>query len=282
MDADFGDTYWMCLHKGTLDKFYLFDGFLFKADKVCIPRCSLRLLLVEEAHKGGLMAHFGRDKTFNMLNSHFFWPHMLRDVDHMIKRCLECLRAKSKVMPHGLYTPLPIPVAPWEDISMDFILGLPRTKKGRDSIFVVVDRFLKMSHFIACHKIDDATNIANLFFREVVKLHEIPRTIVSDRDVKFLSHFWKTLWGKLGTKLLFSTTSHPQTDGQTEVTNRTLGTMLRASIKKNIMEWEELLPHVEFAYNRTIHSATGISPFECVYGAKPLIPFDLIPYPSKE
>jgi len=165
---------------------------------------------------------------------------------------------------------------------MDFIVGLPRTKKGRDSIFVVVDRFSKMAHFIACHKTDDAFNVANLFFREVVRLHGVPRTIVSDRDVKFLSYFWKTLWGKLGTKLLFSTSSHPQTDGQTEVTNRTLGTLLRAVIKTNLKSWEDALPHVEFAYNRTVHSSTKLTPFECVYGLNPLTPLDLKPLPMKE
>ena len=208
--------------------------------------CSLRELLVREAHSGGLMGHFGIAKT---LHEHF-WPHMKRDVERICEKCITCKQAKSKLKPHGLYTPLRIPSEPWTHISMDIVLGLPRTKRGRDSVFVVVDRFSKMAHFIACHKTNDASHIANLFFKEIVRLHGMPRTIVSDRDAKFLSYFWKTLWGKLGTKLLFSITCHPQTDGQTEVVNRTLSSLLRAITKMNLKTWEDCLPQVEFAYNR--------------------------------
>ena len=280
-DDDFGEIFVAC-ESVAIDKFYRSDGFLFREGKLCVPRSSIRDLLVHEAHGGGLMGHFGVGKTLATLQEHFYWPKMKRDVERVCARCVTCKKAKSKIKPHGLYTPLPIPDAPWEDISMDFVLGLPRTKTGKDSIFVVVDRFSKMSHFIPCSKTDDAIHIANLFFKEIVRLHGIPRTIVSDRDAKFLSHFWRSLWGKLGTKLLFSTTCHPQTDGQTEVVNRVLSTLLRAIIRKNLKSWEECLPHVEFAYNRSVHSATKHSPFEIVYGFNPLTPLDLVSLPNDQ
>ena len=141
-----------------------------------------------------------------------------RDVERYMARCTKCQKAKSRLNPHGLYMPLTISSTHWADISMDFVLGLPRTKRG-DSIFVVVDRFSKMAHFIPCHKSDDVVHIDDLFFQEIIHLHGMPSTIASDHDAKFLSHFWRTLWNKLGTKLLFSTTYNPQTDGQTEVVN---------------------------------------------------------------
>jgi hypothetical protein len=228
------------------------------------------------------MGYFGDKKTEQVLADHFFCPKMQRDVERYVLRCVTCHKAKSRLNPHGLYTLLPIPSVPWEDISMDFVLSLPRTKRGRYSIFVVVDCFSKMAHFIPYHKSDDASHIAELFFREIVRLHGVPRTVVSDRDTKFLSYFWKTLWGKLGTRFLFSTTCHQQTDGKTEVVNRTLSTLLRAVLEKNLKLWEESLPHVEFAYNRAVHSTTKFSPFDIVYGFKPTTPIDLLPLPMQE
>nr|KYP59270.1 Transposon Ty3-I Gag-Pol polyprotein [Cajanus cajan] len=202
---------------------------------------------------------------------------MRRDVERFCSRCIACLQEKSKVMPHGSYTLLPVANSPWVDISMDFILGLPRTQRGMDSIFVVVDRFSKMTHFIHYHKIDDASNIERLFFKEVVRLHGLPKTIMLDRDTEFLIHFWKSHWSRLGTKLLFSTTCHPQTDGQTKVVNRSLSTMLREVLKGNHKSWDEYFPHIEFSYNRVVHKTTKISPFEVVYGFNPLTPLDLVP-----
>ncbi|KAI3758531.1 hypothetical protein L6452_06096 [Arctium lappa] len=215
-DPDFSGVFGAC-EQVAFNKFFKHEGFLFKESKLCVPKCSLRELLVREAHSGGLMGHFGVHKTLDILVEHFYWPGMKRDVTRICER-----------------------------------------------------------------KTDDAKNIANLFFKEIVRLHGVPRSIVGDRDVKFLSYFWKTLWCKLGTKLLFSTTSHPQTDGQTEVTNRTLGSLLRAVIKNNLRGWEECLPIAEFAYNRVVHSSTNFSPFEIVYGFNPLTPLDLSPLPLKE
>ena len=280
-DAEFGEVYNQCLENGgtqSVGQFFLHDGYLFRLSRLCIPLGSLRSLLVLEAHGGGMMGHFGIEKTLDILKVHFYWPKMKKDVRKCCERCVVCKKAKSKLNPHGLYLPLSIAHAPWEDISMDFVMGMPRSLGGRDSIFVVVDRFSKMAHFIACNKTNDASHVANLFFAHVLKLHGVPKTIVSDRDAKFLSYFWKTLWSKMGTKLLFSTSCHPQTDGQTEVVNRTLGALLRSLLSSNVRRWEEDLPHIEFAYNRATHSATKKSPFEVVYGRNPLTPLDLVPH----
>jgi hypothetical protein len=282
LDPDFKDVLLNCNEGRTWNKFMVNDGFVFRANPLCIPVGFVRLLLMQEAHGGGLMGHFGAKKTEDVLASHFYWPKMSRDVERFVSCCTTCQKAKSPLNPHGLYIPLPVPSIPWADISMDFVLGLPRTKRGRDSIFVVVDRFSKMLYFIPYHKSDYAIHIADLFFKEIVRLHSMPSTIVLERDAKFLSHFWRTLWNKLGTKLLFSTTCHPQTDGQTEVVNRTLGTMLRAILKKNLKIWEECLPHVEFAYNQAIHSTTKVSPFQVVYGFNPYAPIDILPLPTSE
>jgi hypothetical protein len=175
------------------NKYVLQDGLLYRANKLCVLASFVHLLFLQEAHGGGLMRHFRVKKIKYVLAAHYFWPKIRRDVECYVSRCMTCNKAKSRLNPHGLYIPLPVSSVPWEDISMDFILGLPKTKRGRDIIFVVVDHFFKMAHFIPCHKSDNASHVADLFFTEIIHLHGVPNTIVSNRDAKFLSHFWRTL-----------------------------------------------------------------------------------------
>jgi imidazoleglycerol phosphate dehydratase HisB len=133
---------------------------------------------------------------------------------------------------------LPIPERPWDEISMDFVLGLPRMQRGFDSIFVVVDRFSKMAHFIPCQKTSDATHVANLFFKELVRLHDLPRSIVSNRDTKFVGHFWRKLWKKLGTYFSFISAYHSQTDGKIEVVSKSFGKLLRSLVTEHHNQWD--------------------------------------------
>jgi len=130
------------------------------------------------------------------------------------------------------YTLLPVPSCPWQDVSLNFILGLLKTQKRHDSILVVIDIFSKMAHFIPYFKTSDASHVAAFFFDHVVKLHRLPKTMVSGRDVKLISYFWQTLYHKMETKLKFSMAFHPQTDRQTEVVNKTLENLLRPRWKK--------------------------------------------------
>ncbi|KAJ4722861.1 RNA-directed DNA polymerase [Melia azedarach] len=239
-DEDFHTIWDQCNHNQRAADFLIHDGYLFKANKLCISRCSLREQLIRELHGGDLAGH---------------------------------------VQNIGLYMPLPLPENIWEDVSMDFVLGLPRTQRGNDSTFVVVDRFSKMAHFIACKKTGDAIHVAGLYFKEVVRLHGIPKSITSDRDVKFLSHFWRTLWGKFDTKLQYSSAFHPQTDGQTKVVNRTLGNMLRCICGEKPKQWDAVLPQVEFAYNSMMNRSTGKTPFEVVYLQPPRHALDLVTLP---
>eukprot|EP00253_Pinus_taeda_P035101 PITA_35101 len=194
---------------------------------------------------------------------------MKRDVVEYLARCLECQQVKAEHQhPAGLLQPLPIPEWKWETITMDFIMGLPKSKKNNDSIMVVVDKLSKSAHFIPVQSTYHAAQIANVFMQNIFKLHGMPKTIISDRDVKFTSVFWRTLFEGLGTELNFSTAYHPQTDGQTERVNQVVEDMLRSYVMQQPTRWEEYLHFVEFAYNNGYHASLRMSPFEVLYGQK--------------
>jgi hypothetical protein len=249
---------------------------LFKNQQLCIPRSSIWLNLIKELHSGGLGGHFGIDKTTTLVKERYFWPNFNKDVRNFVEGCRICQLAKGKSQNTRLYTPLPVPKGPWEDISMDFVLGFPMTRRKHDSTMVVVDRFSKMAHFIACKKTSDASEVASLFFKEVVRLHGFPQSITSDRDTRFLGHFWRTLWKKLGSDLLYSSTYHPQMDGQTEVVNKSLGNLLRSLSGENPSQWDLALAQAEFTYNDSVNRSTGKSPFHIVYGWSPKGVVDLV------
>lgn len=196
-------------------------------------------------------------------------------MEHHVERCVVCQQSKGQATNAGLHTPLPIPTKPWTDISTDFVLGLPRTQRGFYSIFVVVDRFSKMAHFI------DELQVAPLFFHQIYRLHGLSLSIFSDRDSRFLGYFWRSLWKQLGTSLDMSSVYHPQSDGQTEVISRSLGNLLRCLVGDAIRTWDGKLPQAEFAHNNSLNRSLGFYPFQVVYGIIPRGPVELSTLPDR-
>lgn len=150
---------------------------------------------------------------------------------------------------------------------MDFVIGLPRTSFGHDGIWVIVDRLTKSAHFLAIRATYSLDKLAHLFVNEIVRLHGVPISIVSDKDPRFTSRFWGALQKAFGTRLNLSTAYHPQTDGQTKRIIRTLEDMLRACVLEQKGNWDSYLPLIEFSYN-SHHSSIGMAPYEALYGRK--------------
>ncbi|CAI7855541.1 unnamed protein product [Closterium sp. NIES-53] len=243
--------------------------------KIWVPNyASLRQILLEEFHDVPYAGHFGSNKTLAGIAKYYYWPGMAADVQQFITSCDTCQRMKSSKQKKntGLHQPLPVPVQPWQVVSLDFITGLPSTSWGHDSILVVIDKFSKMGHFISTNATATAEASARLFFDRIITIHGIPATLISDRDPKFTSKFWKELMGLLGTKLAMSSAYHPQTDGQTERLNQVVEQLLRTTCKDDVSHWDTQLPTLEFAYNNASHAATGKTPFFLCYGREPLTP----------
>jgi len=164
------------------------EGFLFKGNKLYVPAHPLRELLLKEAYGGSLAGHFGLNKTLDILREHFFSPKKGQDVHKIVSRCSIYHKAKSQLH-QGLCTPHPVPLRPWKDVSVDFIVALQRTQRDKDSAMVIIDWFSKMANFVTCHKADNASYVAGLYFRGIIRLHGVLKTIMTIRDTKFLSHF---------------------------------------------------------------------------------------------
>jgi hypothetical protein len=162
--------------------------------------------------------------------------------------------------------PLSIPAWKWDDISMDFIVGLPLTPRKHDSIWVIVDRLTKTAHFIPVHTTYSAERYAEIYIDLVVRLHGVPKTILSDRGTQFVARFWAQVHESLGTKLIHSSSYHSQTDGQTERVNQIVEDMLRACVIHFDKSWDKCLALAEFAYNNSYQASLKMAPFEAMYG----------------
>ena len=194
---------------------------------------------------------------------------MKNELAEYIATCFECQQVKAEHQhPAGLLQPLPIPRWKWEIISLDFIIGLPRNRNQNDSIMVVVDKLSKETHFIPVNTTYKAANIAEIFIKQIFRLHGIPKVIIYDRDPKFTSNLWNSLFKGLNTTLNFSTSFHPQMDGQTERVNQILDDMLSMYVRQQPGKWEDYLHLVEFAYNNHYQASEKYSPFEILYGRK--------------
>ncbi|CAL2277905.1 unnamed protein product [Prunus armeniaca] len=225
------------LQRGKPCQFEMKDGFMFKGTLICIPNNGDRLQWIREAHTSRCAGHFGVDKTLLNLQRYVYWPWMHVDVSRFIRGCVLCNTSK------------------------------PSRKLGL---------FSKMVILIPCKKTISGEGAAKLFFHHVWKHFGLPTSIISDRDSRFLGHFWKSLWGLMDTKLKHSTNFHPQTEGQTEVVNRTLVHLLRGYNSKHPRTWDVSLPYLQFAFNRAIHSSILKSHFEVCLSYLPSSPFDMV------
>ncbi|KAI3792869.1 hypothetical protein L2E82_06760 [Cichorium intybus] len=238
--------------------------------RIWVPNIGgIREIILEDSHKSRYSIHPGSTKMYRDLKLQYWWPVMKLDVARYVERCVTCLQVKAEHQrPYGNLQPLDIPEWKWEHVTMDFLTSLPKTLKGHDSIWVIVDRLTKSAHFLPLKETWQMDRLAKLYIDEIVSRHGVPLSIIAYRDTRFTSKFWEGLQKELGNRVNLSTAYHPQTDGQSERTIQTLGDMLRSCAIDFSGSWDIHLPLVEFAYNNSYHSSIDMAPFEALYGRK--------------
>ena len=265
---------------GEFTNFAVKDGFIyFVSDGVevlAVPDVKtngqgVRELLIRQGHS--VLAHLGAEKTATYLREQVWWKSMVGDIDRYCRSCHTCAVSKPlSGRPHGKLKTMPVPTRPWQYIGIDFVGPLPESSNrtgSYDMICVVIDLLTSMVHVMPSRQTYRASDIAELMFDSVYRLHGLPERIISDRDSLFTSHFWKRLHRLLNTELRMSSAFHPQTDGATERANRTITQMIRQCVSPNQRDWVMRLPAVEFAINSARSSTTGFSPFQLNYGRNP-------------
>ncbi|KAJ7942659.1 Ty3/gypsy retrotransposon protein [Quillaja saponaria] len=251
-------------------KFTWQEGLLKKRGKLVVGKNpELRKDLLDLFHASSVGGHSGVQATLKRLQNVFYWKGMQRAVRNLVRECDICQRYKAETNAYpGLLTPLPIPKRLWSSISMDFIEGLPESDK-KNVVLVVVDRLSKFSHFVGLRHPYTALTVAQAFMDQVYKFQGLPEDIVSDRDPVFMSRFWTELFKIQGVQLNHSSAYHPQSDGQTEVVNRTVEAYLRCFAGDCPKHWSKWLSLAQYWYNTNYHTTIQMSPYQAVFGQEP-------------
>ncbi|TFY58379.1 hypothetical protein EVJ58_g6460 [Rhodofomes roseus] len=244
--------------------------------KLCVPKSLVPVILTSTHDSPIASAHEGPRKLIKKLNLRFYWPTLRRDAETYARTCDVCQKTKvDRRAPAGMLRPNPIPGRPYQWVSMDLITGLPESE-GFNAIFVTVCCLTKHVQSIPCRNTLDTTAFAKLFVNHVILKFGMPEHIISDRDPRWTSDFWRAVAHHLKLHLSLSSAHHPQHDGQTEIANQTIETMLRAYVHSDRKSWAHWLPMVCHAYNSSIHSATGYSPYFLLYGMEPTQDLDFL------
>ena len=239
---------------------------------------EIKIQLLKEIHAVPYAGHPGFTRTLEVTKQFFYWVNMTTEVRQFVLDCPVCQIEKgSHLKPSGKLMPLDLPARKWDHVAIDFVVGLP-IQDYCDTILTVVDKATKMCHFVPCSEKISAKEVANLYWEHIGRIHGIPSVIISDRDVRFTSRFWKELWRVLGTDLRMGSGFHPESSGQVEKFNQLLEQTLRCVVHQlgEGRNWVRMLPSIEFSINNTPNRTTGYSAFYLNYGFHPLHPLQLL------
>ncbi|KAK9401921.1 hypothetical protein NXF25_010277 [Crotalus adamanteus] len=251
------------------------DRLAWKGSKLYLPE-TLRIEALQRSHDSKQAGHFGYLKTLHLIQWQFWWQGLKKDVENYVKSCpIYATMKKCPGNPPGLLQQAVDPTQPWEEIAMDFIVELPESR-GNTVIWTVIDLFSKQAHFIACTSLPSAKKLARMFLKHIYQLHGAPKRIISDRGVQFTAKFWRDFLKLIGSTQGLLLAFHPSTNGAAEKANLMTEQYIRCYLDYQQTIWADLLPFAEMAYNNTVHSNTGLTPFKIATGRE-FIPMPELP-----